>query len=696
MARDAARDGAGVVSRFPHELEEIEHVWIPMADGVRLSARIWRPADGPPVPAILEYIPYRKRDGTRLRDDERFRYWAGHGYACIRLDIRGTGESEGLIDDEYALREQDDAVEAIAWIAAQPWCSGKVGMTGISWGGFNALQVAARRPPALAAIVTHCSTDDRYADDVHFMGGCLLLDNFFWGSAFFMFMARPPDPDIQGPRWREQWLARLENQQPVAATVWQRHQRRDGYWKHGSVCEDYGAIEAAVYAVGGWADGYSNAVPRMLAGLSCPRKGLVGPWGHKYPHDAIPGPSIGFLQHALQWWDRWLKDEENGIMAQPAYRVWLEEPQRPAASLAQSRGRWVEEAAWPSPNVATRLFHLNADGLGEAPRPGGVLVHRSPETVGQAGGVWCPYGLGGTSPDLAIDQRGDDAGSLTFDSEPLAERLEILGAPAVRLALAIDKPQGMVAVRLNDVAPDGTSWRVSYGLLNLSHRHGHERVAAMVPGREEEIVVRLNDCAHAFPAGHRIRVAISTSYFPVAWPAPEAFHIHLRAGGGRLELPQRTARREDARVAAFPPPQKAFVPEEATVLVPGRESRHIEHDVASGAWVTRLLEDAGSWRLEAIDLECADGGDAEFRIVEGDPCSARGRWRWWSRRRRGDWAVEVKAQMTVSVSKEAFHIASDLEAFEGGGASGAAPASGQRPTCVFARSWNHDVPRDHL
>ena len=684
------------VTQFPHRVQEIENAPIALADGTGLTARLWLPADAwtRPVPAILEFLPYRKRDGTRERDHLTHPYYAGNGYACVRVDMRGSGESDGILEGEYLPREQDDALEVLAWIAAQPWCSGQVGMIGISWGGFNGLQVAARRPPQLKAVVTIASTDDRYADDIHYMGGVMINDSMSWAATMFAMNTRPPDPALTGD-WRRLWLARLEANHPWLIG-WLRHQRRDAFWKHGSVCEDYGAIEAAVYAVGGWADGYSNAVPRMLAGLSCPRKGLVGPWGHKYPHDAIPGPSIGFLQHALQWWDRWLKDEETGIMAQPAYRVWLEEPQRPAASLAQSRGRWVEEAAWPSPNVATRLFHLNADGLGEAPRPGGVLVHRSPETVGQAGGVWCPYGLGGTSPDLAIDQRGDDAGSLTFDSEPLAERLEILGAPAVRLALAIDKPQGMVAVRLNDVAPDGTSWRVSYGLLNLSHRHGHEQVAAMVPGREEEIVVRLNDCAHAFPAGHRIRIAISTSYFPVAWPAPEAFHIHLRAGGGQLELPQRAARREDARVAAFPPPQKAFVPEEATVLVPGRESRHIEHDVASGAWVTRLLEDAGSWRLEAIDLECADGGDAEFRIVEGDPCSARGRWRWWSRRRRGDWAVEVKAQMTVSVSKEAFHIASDLEAFEGGGASGAAPASGQRPTCVFARSWNHDVPRDHL
>ena len=673
-----------IVSDFPCEVTEIEHVWIPMSDGTRLSARLWLPADAGrrPVPAILEYIPYRKRDGTRVWDEPRHRYWAGHGYACIRLDIRGTGESEGLITDEYARQEQDDAVEALAWIAAQPWCTGRVGMTGISWGGFNSLQVAARRPPALRAIITHCSTDDRYADDVHYMGGCPLIDNFFWGSAFFMLMARPGDPEIQGERWREQWMERLEHWEPVAATIWQRHPQRDRYWKHGSVCESYADIECAVYAVGGWNDGYSNAVPRLLEHLECPKKGLVGPWGHKYPQDAIPGPSIGFLQHALRWWDHWLKDEDTGIMAEPQYRVWLEEPQPPLACLPMSKGRWVAEAAWPSPNIAPRTLYLNAEGLGESRGPERLLEHRSPETVGAGGGVWCPYGLGGSSPDLPVDQREDDAGSLCLDGAPLAGRLEILGAPVVALRLSIDAPQGMVAVRLNDVAPDGTSARVTYGMLNLSVREGPERARPMIPGEEVEVRIRLNDCAHAFPAGHRIRIALSTSYFPIAWTAPAPFTLSMRSGASTLVLPVRPPRPEDADVAAFPTAEMAPLPR-MTTLVPGEGSRRVERDLATGEQVTRVVEDGGVWRLDELDLECADGVNVEFRIVEGVPTSARGTWRWWSRRRRGDWRIAVQAKMRVALSRHAFHVESDLEAFEG-------------ERRVFSRSWNHEIARDHL
>ncbi|HEY5738795.1 MAG TPA: CocE/NonD family hydrolase, partial [Gammaproteobacteria bacterium] len=303
---------------FPRPIEEIENLYIPLADGTRLAARLWLPTDArrDPVPAILEYIPYRKRDFMRLRDEPIHRYYAGHGYAAIRVDLRGSGDSEGLLEDEYLPREQLDALEVIDWLAAQPWCDGKVGMTGISWGGFNALQVAAHRPPALRAIITLCASDDRYADDAHFMGGCLLNENQIWGTAFFANNALPPDPALAGDRWREMWLRRLEANRPFPA-LWLRHQRRDDYWKQGSVCEDFSRIGCAVYAVGGWADGYSNAVPRLLAGLECPRKGLIGPWAHTFPHNGIPGPAIGYLQEALRWWDHWLKGSDDGIMDEP-------------------------------------------------------------------------------------------------------------------------------------------------------------------------------------------------------------------------------------------------------------------------------------------------------------------------------------------------------------------------------------------
>ncbi len=670
------------VTDFPREVTEFEHVWIPMSDGVRLSARIWMPADAEtdPVPAILEYIPYRKRDGTRVRDDCRHRYWAGHGYACVRLDIRGTGESEGLITDEYPKSEQDDGVAAITWIAEQSWCTGAIGMTGISWGGFNALQVAARRPPALKAIMPHCFTDDRYADDVHWMGGCLLTDGFFWGSAFYHFMTRPPDPEIAGDGWRDAWMQRLESWSPPASHIWMRHQRRDDYWRHGSVCENYADIECAVYAVGGWEDGYSNAVPRVLANLRCPTKGLIGPWGHKYPETGVPEPAIGFLGHALRWWDHWLKGIDTGIMDEPAYTVFMQDFIEPDACQTQVPGRWVREAAWPSGRTETATFSLNADGLRSENVAGQVLEHRSPQSLGATGGSWCPYGLGGTSPDLAVDQREDDGRSLCFDGEPLAAPLEMLGAPQARLRIAIDRPGGFLAVRLMDVAPDGTSRRISFGLLNLTHRDDHEKTAPMTPGKWTDVTVKLNDLACRVAAGHRLRVAVSTAYWPMVWPSAEAVGLSLAAGESVIDLPLRPPADGDDEPVDFGSNEMA-------PLAPSREiepaisGRTIERDLATGHWIETLVEDGGRVHIEDIDLDVAEGVIATFAIDDDDPLSADGEWHWHTLYRRDGWHVEIDSWTRLRATAHEWLIDTDIDAREDG-------------VSVFSKSWRERILRD--
>ena len=426
--------GPAIRHDFPFEVEEIENLWIPMPDGCRLAARVWRPyrAVEEPVPVILEYIPYRKRDRQAIDDRTIHRYFAGHGYAAVRLDIRGTGDSEGLITDEYTAQEHDDAVAAIAWLSAQPWCSGRVGMMGISWGGFNSLQVAARRPPALKAIISVAASDDRYADDMHYMGGCVLTDTMGWGTTFFGYTPLPPDPAVVGDAWRDMWFQRMQSC-PLGVAEWLRHQSRDEYWQHGSVCEDYAAIEAAVYAVGGWADGYTNAIMRLMTHLPGPRKGLIGPWGHAYPHDAGPGPAIGFLQESLRWWDYWLKGIDTGIMDEPMLRLWMQEHEEPKADYETRAGRWVVEPVWPRPDARTMTLTPNAEGLRHEPGEETPMICTTPLSVGRAASDWAPYGLG---PDLATDQRTDDDESLVFDSEPLGERLEIAGTPSLGLELA--------------------------------------------------------------------------------------------------------------------------------------------------------------------------------------------------------------------------------------------------------------------
>src|SRR5262245_9924628 len=375
-AHSPPRTRLNVVDDFPHAVREIEHAWIPMSDGCRLAARLWLPetAERTPVPAVIEYIPYGKRIGTRDRDEAMHRWFAGHGIAALRIDLRGSGESEGVLRDEYLPQEQADGVEAIRWVASQSWCTGAVGMIGKSWGGFNSLQIASLRPPQLRGIVTVCSTDDRYADDVHYMGGCLLNDSLWWGATFFQLVVQPPDPELVGENWRSMWLGRLEAAEPHPLR-WLRHPLRDSYWKQGSVCEDLGAIDCPVFAVGGWADGYRNAIPRLVAGLRAPCRGLIGPWGHAYPHDARPGPSIGFLQEALLWWRSCLGESDRSttspsrarpVAGEPAYRVWMPESVPAGHDGGERPGRWIAETSWPSQRITNRVFRMAPGRLGDA------------------------------------------------------------------------------------------------------------------------------------------------------------------------------------------------------------------------------------------------------------------------------------------------------------------------------------------
>jgi putative CocE/NonD family hydrolase len=623
-----------IVTEFPRELREIEHVLIPLHDGTNLAARIWLPVDAAqrPVPAILEYLPYRKRTGTYDRDALTHPYLAGHGYAAVRIDIRGSGESDGLLKDEYAQQEQDDALEVIEWLTAQPWCNGTVGMMGISWGGFNALQVAARRPPALKAIITICSTDDRYHDDVHYMGGVPLRAGLGWAAFLFGAMCHPPDPALVGARWRAMWLERLNNL-PLFLERWMRHQWRDAYWKHGSVCEDYSAIQCPVYAVGGWTDGYTNPIPRLLSHLTVPRKGLIGPWAHAYPHFALPGPQIGFLQEALRWWDHWLKGIDTGVMDEPMLRAWMTESIAPARYHDELPGRWIAEPSWP-PSAPVHRLHLTDDGL----QPD--RAHLTPsdvcsrQTVGKNGGAWCPFGRGA---DQAGDQQEDDARSLAFDTPPLATRIEMLGAPVIMLDVAANRPVAHLIVRLCDVRPDDTSLRVSYGILNLTHRDGHETPTPLMPGRRYQVRIQLNDAGAVFADGHRIRVAISTTYWPMIWPPPEEATVTVF--DGRLELPVRAPSASDARLPLLPGPETA-APEP----------------------VTELRQ--GVVRIDRLGLELGADSSFDTHIGEDDPLSAVVDMRQSQTISRGAWRIRIETQTRMSCTHDAFLLRASMRAYE--------------------------------
>jgi len=673
-----------VTEGLPREHELVENTWIPLSDGTRLAAKLWLPkgAEQAPVPAILEYIPYRKRDFTAPRDQLVHPYFAGHGYASVRVDLRGSGDSEGVLRDEYLQQELEDGVEVLRWIAAQPWCSGDVGMIGISWGGFNGLQIAALQPPELKAVITICSTDDRYADDIHYMGGCLLGDNLSWASSMFVATACPPDPRVVGEdRWRDLWHERLEGS-GMWLEPWLTHQRRDAYWAHASICEDFSAVKCPVLAVSGWADGYSNSVFRLLAHLDVPRQGLVGPWGHRYPHLGLPGPAIDFLHEAVRWWDRWLKDEENGVEDEPMLRAWMQDSVPPSKDVLTRPGRWVAEPCWPSPSVIERRYALT--GWGIRPEGGSTAVEEAPLTVqsplsvGLFAGKWCSFSA---TPDLPHDQREEDGGALVFDSPPLEEPLEILGAPVVELTLTSNEPVAQIAVRLSDIAPDHKATRVTYGLLNLCHRESHADPKPLEPGRAETIRIALCEVAQSFPAGHRLRIAVSTSYWPVAWPPPRPVTLEIESGA--LVLPTRTPRGDDAELRPFGPAQ-APPPYPKTVVEPRSYKWLVTRDLERDVSTLEVVKDEGVVRFEPIELQVERRTVERYSYKRDQFDSVRGETENdYVFERGADWRVRIRTRIVLTSNATDFRIRAELDAWEGS-------------TRVAAKNWDVRIPRDHL
>ena len=663
---------------LPRPVREIEHFEIPMPDGTKLAARAWMPeaADDTPVPAILEYIPYRKNDKTLERDHARAPWLAAQGYAYVRLDIRGSGESEGLMTDEYTPVELQDGCDAIAWIADQAWCDGGVGIVGISWGGFNGLQLAALQPPALKAVVTICSTDDRYADDIHYMGGALLCDHLSWGSVMFGINTLPPDPVHLGDRWREMWHQRLD-ESGLWLDEWLRHQTRDDFWKHGSVCEDIGAIKVPVYAVSGWADGYCRAVFRLVETLQSPAKGIVGPWSHKYPHLGEPGPAIDWLTEETRWWDHWLKGDDTGIMDEDPLRLFLQDHAEPRGHYAQRAGHWITEPAWPSPNIDRKTYTLGTDGrLGGDAQPDDRLHVASPLWVGSHAGKWCSYAKRGDQPG---DQRREDAGSLVFETAPLAEETHIAGDATVTLTFHVDRPVAQVAARLMDVAPDGAATRVSYGVLNLTHRDSHETPEALVPGETYTAEIEMKHVAQSFRAGHRIRLGLSSCYFPIIWPAPEPVTLTLIPAQCALSLPIRTG---DLTVPDRFDPPRAAEPLPVDYDIEPHSGWSVTEDRDTGRVVVELFDHEGAALITPHELFHSADVRERYSVLPDDPLSAEGQVVWVHKMSRGEWSVETVTDTHLTCDREAFHITAHLQAWEG-------------ETLVRDLDWTRSIPR-HL
>lgn len=512
--------------------------FVPMSDGVRLGVTLYLPETEPPWPVLMEARPYRKDDVTAYEVPEYRRLVAEGDFALCRVDVRGTGQSGGVSDDEYAPQEQRDLCEVIAWLAARDWSTGAVGMFGSSYSGFNALQLAMERPPDLKAIVAIYATDDRYTDDVSYVGGARRALDFVDYPLYMVAMnALPPWPDRNGPGWRERWRERcqerIESNEPWLLR-WLEEQLDGPYWRHGSLRSDYEAIECPTFLVGGWADGYRNATLRVMERLRCPRRLLMGPWAHMGTENSLPGPHLDLVPEMVRWFDRWLRGADNGADRDPPITVFVRRSTRPAPDLAMMGGTWRHEPGWPLERGRERIIQLvdaaASGGRGDAGED--ALEVRG--DVGATASISCAASLPYGQP---VDQRPDEAFSLGYEWPPLTEELEIMGCPRLGATVRSSAPVAFLSAKLCDVFPDGTSTLVSRGFLNLTHRSSSSAPEPLAPGRPYRVTVELDATSWVFEPGHRVRLDLAGTDWPNAWPPPEPVTLTVQRAGTWLVLP---------------------------------------------------------------------------------------------------------------------------------------------------------------
>ena len=657
----------------------LEEVQIPMSDGVRLAVDLWRPkgaGDDRPFPVLLEYLPYRKNDGRSGRYD-LYAYFVRRGYVVARVDIRGTGNSEGtLIPYEYSEIEQRDGDQVIDWLSKQSFSNGNVGMFGISWSGFNAIHMAMRNPPALKAIIAVDATDDLYQDDVHFMDGMMHLDSWEWQMDIANSMPGAPDYRIDDKFFAERF------DQPPWMLTYKRQQRDGPFWDRTALKTRYDSIKIPTFVIGGWYDGYRDSVPRMLQHMSAPVKAIVGAWNHTFPHRPYPKPGIEWRREAVRWFDQWLKGRNTGIMDEPRFAVYARQWHPPGPYLEESPGAWRYEDGWPIARIHDQPFYPRSDHslAGSASDPGVHLLKYVPTTGIEAGGPVMWFG------DVAHDQRPTDAFSLVYDTTPLQGETEILGLPRAILHVSADAPRANWFARLSDVAPDGTVTLVASAGINGTHRDSARDPLPIEPGQRMALEIEMHFTSWVFPAGHRMRLSVSNAQWPMIWPTPYAMTTSLYFGGAnatRLLLPI---------VPPGPRPRPDFAPApETRETLPGFES--IETGSTSGygeissiernpqTHTTRVVatNDSGTrypWgeqrETEKITYE-ADDNHPESASVHGEYSATvvlTGRTLRW------------ESQVTLRSDRENFFYTNRRRLFENG-------------KLVREKTWNETIPRDY-
>ena len=608
------------------EVEEISvltirEVMIPMPDGIQLAADLYMPADipaGEHLPVLLEYTPYRKNDsrGSKYR---MYTYFVKRGYVVARVDIRGTGNSQGrTIPYEYSEIELSDGDAVIAWLAKQDWSNGNVGMFGISWGGFNSIQMAVRKPPALKAFMALMATEDLYQEDVHYMDGIIHIDS--WMMSHDLSNAMPGAPEF---RLDEDWLRNRFEVEPSIFT-YMREQRDGSFWDRASARDKYEQIQIPGYYIGGWYDGYRDSPPRMLEHVKAPVKAMIGPWDHYYPHNAWPAPQVEWRHEAVRWFDQWLKGIDTGILDEPRFAVYVRDWHPPGPGVDEIPGHWRWEEGWPIERSVTKTFYAGQDhGLSSSPSAQATHSLKYKPSVGLAGGG--PVMWWGNIPP---DQQSMDDYSLIYDSQPLGSPLEILGMPRAILKVSADVSRANWVVRICDVAPDGSVTQVGGAAFNGTHRKSAREPEDLIPGKVFPLEIEMHFTSWVFPKGHRIRFAINNAQWPMLWPTPYQMTTTLAIGGvegARIELP--VVPPADRPVPKFKLPEEGpSLPDYASVdsgNVSGyAEIKSIQRDEQSGA-AFGIATNATSFRYpwglehfeERLEHRTSDLNPAETSVI---------------------------------------------------------------------------------
>lgn len=668
----------GKNSASEYTTRTIKNVSIPMSDGARLAADMVAPEAPGPFPVVFDYYPYRKDDlsAYALR---RQQYFARRGYVALRVDVRGTGSSQGVAEDEYVVQEQLDAVEAIDWLSRQSWSSGSVGMFGTSYGGFNSLQVAMHRPSALKAVCPMYFTDNRYTDDCHYKGGALqmLYDMATYGLGMVVSNALPPYPQAAGCDWAADWEQRLEEHEPWLLN-WLEHQTYDAYWKHGSLGEDYEAVQCAVFLIGGWRDGYTNCNLRTFQHLRCPKRLLIGPWLHAQPDIGVPGPNIDHLHEMVRFFDYWLKNIDNGVMDEPPITIYVQEFDPPRADREETSGHWRHELAWPAARSSEQLLYLSQGGglQTEPPEIGAIQQYTYNPSVGTTFGMFSaasPY-------ILPVDQRLEDAYSSSWTSEPLEAPIEILGRPSATVHVSTTADVGTLVARLVDVAPDGTAALVTKGVLNLTHRDSHETPTPLVPGRVYQVGVELDATSWRFIPGHCVRLSLTGADFPNTWPSPHPYTAAVHVGGQRPSSLSLPALRPQDPALPSPALRSPSPYESAAEVQVDRPIWRVTRDHMS-ATTEVLLKKASRTRVND-QLAFATSSEATASVSERNPARATIRGlsrvvlRWPER------VIDAHARGQIESTATCLHATVNLEVTLDG-------------VPHFSRRWVRTIPR-HL